>query len=180
MADSLPNLNSIWYQRLGVPLNIGIGIHTGFARIGNSGSRTRLKYGPRGATVNLASRLESITKEIGVPMVISGETAKRVRFAFDTTRVFRSTLRGFTSPTDIFRVYRKSEAIHCDPFQLAYDNSLRLFEAGKLTEAQLQLVDMTSERPEDPMFEFLLREVMNQAVGYSNDRNNSNVKIPAR
>ena len=76
MLNCLPELSEAWQDRIGRELNIGIGIHTGDAHIGNSGSRSRLKYGPRGTTVNLASRMEATTKQIGIPLVISGTNRK--------------------------------------------------------------------------------------------------------
>jgi class 3 adenylate cyclase len=52
----------------------GIGIHSGLVRVGNAGTQRRIKYGPRGATVNLASRVEGATKRLGVPLPITKQT----------------------------------------------------------------------------------------------------------
>ena len=78
LLESLPALNQRWEHRLGKKLKAGIGLHTGMAQVGNSGSRTRLKYGPQGNTVNIASRIESMTREVGCPLIISSTTAERV------------------------------------------------------------------------------------------------------
>ena len=56
-------LNDVWSVEIGQRLRVGIGIHTGNAQVGNSGSRNRLKYGPQGTTVNIASRLEQNHKK---------------------------------------------------------------------------------------------------------------------
>ncbi|MCP4174327.1 MAG: adenylate/guanylate cyclase domain-containing protein [Fuerstiella sp.] len=56
-------------------LRVGIGVHTGIAVVGNVGGTRRLKYGPRGTTVNMASRIEGATKHLGVDFLMSAETA---------------------------------------------------------------------------------------------------------
>src|SRR5204863_221599 len=58
MLDQLPGLNGHWQAALGEPMGLGIGVHTGVARVGNTGSRYKFKYGPLGPTANLASRVQ--------------------------------------------------------------------------------------------------------------------------
>src|SRR5262249_52486127 len=52
MIGELPTINSHWKERLGGEIRLGMGLNTGRAQVGNSGSQRRLKYGPRGHTVN--------------------------------------------------------------------------------------------------------------------------------
>ena len=66
MQEELPGLNERWAGRIGGPFGLGIGLNTGEALVGNTGSRSRFKYGPLGHTVNLASRVEGATKRLGV------------------------------------------------------------------------------------------------------------------
>ena len=58
-------------------IKIGIGINSGEATIGNMGSDTRFDYSCIGDSVNLAARLESSTKEVGVPILIGDSTCKK-------------------------------------------------------------------------------------------------------
>jgi adenylate cyclase len=61
-------------------IDIGIGINSGEAIIGNMGSDSRFDYSAIGDAVNTAARLESATKEVGVDIIIGQNTKKRSKF----------------------------------------------------------------------------------------------------
>ena len=66
MLGELPALNSRWGEVAAGSLALGIGINTGEALVGNTGSLRKFKYGPHGPPVNLASRVQDATKETGI------------------------------------------------------------------------------------------------------------------
>jgi adenylate cyclase len=80
MLERLRLLNEQWAEQPDrVPFQIGIGLHTGEAVIGNVGSDRRAQYTAIGDTVNSASRIELLTKEFRAPLLISESTAALIR-----------------------------------------------------------------------------------------------------
>jgi adenylate cyclase len=88
-----------------VPLHYGIGVHVGDVMYGNIGSRTRLDFTVIGPAVNMASRLESLTKELGKTVLLSRAFADFVGSDFEFERVGEYTVRGFSDPIELFTYY---------------------------------------------------------------------------
>jgi adenylate cyclase len=84
------------------PLNYGIGVHVGDVMYGNIGSQTRLDFTVIGPAVNMASRLEALTKQLGKPVLLSGAFAEFVRNDFDLESVGEHRVRGFNDPIELF------------------------------------------------------------------------------
>jgi class 3 adenylate cyclase len=84
------------------PLGFGIGIATGKVFAGNIGSPARMKYVVMGDPVNLAARLQALTKKLGQNALVDGETANQLNGAADLTRVGKSLVRGKLQPVEIF------------------------------------------------------------------------------
>lgn len=82
MIEAVDEFNRIHQQDRYPQLKIGIGVHTGKAIVGNIGSNKRLDYTIIGDNVNLASRLEGLTKEYNIPILISGSTYEMIKDEF--------------------------------------------------------------------------------------------------
>ena len=81
-------------------IEIGIGINSGYATVGNVGSDTRFDYSCIGDSVNLAARLESSTKEVKVPILIGDSTRKRTTHTLSVLTPIK--VKGKTDDIKIF------------------------------------------------------------------------------
>ena len=135
MLELLPAVSERWSDLLGDPLRLGVGVHTGVAQVGNAGSSRRTKYGPRGANVHLASRVEAATKALGVPLLVTGAAAARLSNRLSTYRLCRVELPGIREPVELFGV-RQPVLERMAAAQLAdYQRALKSFEQGEFDEA---------------------------------------------
>ncbi len=93
-AEGLPNIN------------IGIGINTGEALVGNMGSDQRFDYSVIGDPVNLASRLQSSSKTLGKTLIISENTMESIEDIFPFEYIDSITVKGKTEPIKVYTVIR--------------------------------------------------------------------------
>ncbi|MES5483746.1 adenylate/guanylate cyclase domain-containing protein [Bradyrhizobium sp. INPA03-11B] len=84
------------------PMNYGIGVHVGDVMYGNIGSRSRLDFTVIGPAVNMASRLEALTKQLKRNVLLSRAFADLVAHDFALEHVGEHAVRGFSEPIELF------------------------------------------------------------------------------
>ena len=82
-------------------LGYGVGVHLGDVMYGNIGSQRRLDFTVIGPAVNIASRLESLTKQIGRPVLLSQAFVERAGCAGDVEELGAFELKGLEEPVDV-------------------------------------------------------------------------------
>ncbi len=104
MLERLKLLNEAWEGREDrVPLQIGIGLHTGEAIIGNVGSYRRAQYTAIGDSVNAASRIEALTKEFKAQLILSETLAERLAGRVKLVELGEVELKGRAEPLRVYK-----------------------------------------------------------------------------
>lgn len=106
MIKKVAELRAKWLDEGRPKIEIGIGINTGEAFVGNIGSETRLEYTVIGDVVNLASRIESYNKVYKTSFLISATTYENVRNIADVIKISEVTIRGKAKKLNIYEVLR--------------------------------------------------------------------------
>ena len=105
MIDKLKELNENNGFGDNNKLNIGIGINSGKAVVGNMGSEQRFDYSVLGDAVNLASRLEGVSKNYDATLVVGEDTYKDVATQFNFKKLDDVQVKGKTEKVSIYSIY---------------------------------------------------------------------------
>jgi len=104
MQAALEGLNRAWEQRGKPAVAIGIGLNTGPMAVGNMGSQARFEYTVLGDQVNLASRLEALTKEYGVGILVGEATARAAGDQFVFREIDLVRVKGRAGAAPVFEL----------------------------------------------------------------------------
>ena len=149
MVARMPAVQERWKNKVSLPVKVGIGINTGMALCGNTGSKMKFQYGALGHTVNLASRIEGATKVMGVPILISGFTKKLVGSAFATRKLRKIRVIGISEPVDIYQLHAEVSSIEWRSDADIYESALKHYEAREFGPACRDLYPLIANHNEN-------------------------------
>lgn len=148
MIAALDVLNADRTKNGRSPIKIGIGVSTGEVIAGNIGSATRMNYTVIGDVVNLAARIESLTKQYGAELMICGETMRALADPLPARKLDLVRVKGQTAATVLYQVFRPTARLH--PAWLdAYSAGFEAYAAGAWAAALDQLERAIAIEPED-------------------------------
>ena len=160
MFARLPELNAVWRSRIGEDIDFAIGINSGPARAGNSGSEHKFKYGPLGKTVNLASRVQGATKYLKTRVLITRSTATAVSGKFHYRKICDGQVINVNEPVGFFEL--NSQIDHA--LNAGYERALKMFEEKQFRAAARELSLLLEQYPEDGPTVVLLSRCVNAIV----------------
>ncbi|MGK5091220.1 pentapeptide repeat-containing protein [Deltaproteobacteria bacterium TL4] len=155
--DMLQRLKTYNFDRgkLGyLPIKVGIGINTGLLMLGTIGGPNRMDGTVISDAVNLAARVESMTKVYGTSLLITEYTFHELKkpLAFCTRIIDRVTVKGKVDPVTVFEIYDG------DPAELkqqktemarAFEEAIAIFHLQRFTEAKSLFEECLEHCPED-------------------------------
>jgi adenylate cyclase len=162
MQASLKALQPHFRERGWPELQVGVGINSGRVIVGNMGSEERVAYTVMGDEVNLASRLEGLTKQYGVDIIVGEKTRNLVK-DFLYRELDHVRVKGKDKPVAIYEplalVSEASKALR-DEVKLFHEVR-RLYRKQDWDQAELQLMNLQRMTPDSALYGIYTKRVIN-------------------
>jgi adenylate cyclase len=149
MLRKIQPLRERWGEILPSKFGFGIGINTGMARVGNTGSRVKFKYGPLGNTVNLGSRVQGASKVFGVAALATESVIRAAPAIVPLSRKLAAVrVLGIDEVVDLYEIVADPPE-GWESLRVEYASALDHFQNGRFSESAKILGALIGRFPED-------------------------------
>ncbi|QDS88146.1 Adenylate cyclase 1 [Rosistilla ulvae] len=148
MFAGIEEIRDRWKDKVCEPIRIGIGVNSGTAAVGNTGSRIKFQYGVFGNVVNVASRLQSATKQFGVDCLVSSNTAGQTGDNFHTRNLATISVVGIPEDIIVHQLVTESSD-NWQRLRSLYEAALDDYQAMRFADAIQKLGQVLRNDPSD-------------------------------
>jgi adenylate cyclase len=156
MQRALVRLNQQWKPRGMLELHFGIGINHGEAIVGNLGSEEKREVSAIGDPVNLASRLEGVTKTYHIEICLGENVEPLVRDDFIIRSLDLIVVKGKTKPVEVFTVIGERNGAAPPPWLARHEEAMRAYRKGAFADAANAWREVLAQAPNDGVAQLFL------------------------
>lgn len=169
MFEELERYNKYRSEKAFEPIDMGVGIHSGSIMVGTVGEKERMDGTVIGDSVNLASRLESLTKMYGAHIIISETTVRLLpnRSRYKMRFIDRVIVKGKTEPITLIEILdgKTSEVtLKKIEFAVEFENAARDFH-NRVPNLKARFEELAKKNPEDKAVALYLERCDTRAQG---------------
>ncbi len=161
MIHVLQQQQELFKSRGWPPIKIGVGLNSGTMSVGNMGSEFRMAYTVLGDSVNLGSRLEGLTKEYGVTIIVS-ESIKESVQEFEYLELDMVRVKGKDRPVTIYQPLGFSieldKAVRGEAKR--FGQALKMYRQRDWDSAEREIFNLSTMNPERKVYKIYLDRIM--------------------